>query len=259
VELRLRNPMPGQWTARVSAGFVGGIVPGTVPEHVDGVIKQSVVDLQQIQDIQGNPDFEAIKRVLVMRQMDIFNNGKFRPDSNVTREDFARTLALNVPLRQSLPAPPRFTDVSAALRPFAEAVAAFGSTLRDWNFVPQGVIAASGSTFNPTGKINRLDLAVAFVRSLGLDAEARAGANTVVMTGGQPLVDNNAIPAALRGYVQLAIDKGVMEAFPAELREIAPGQFVAVPGPRFEPNTFVTRAGLAAKLSKFAQRFAAGN
>ena len=72
-------------------------------------------------------------------------------------------------------------------------------------------------------------------------------------------MDNGQIPGALRGYVQLAIDKGVMEAFPAEVRQIGPGQYLALPGPRFEPNTLVTRAGLAVKLIGFSQRFAIGN
>jgi serine protease AprX len=164
-----------------------------------------------------------------------------------------------MPVRQTLGASPRFTDVSGSLAAIAEAVTANGSTLRDWNFAPKGVMSSSGSLFNPTGTVNRLDLAVAFVRALGLDTEAAALANSTVTSGGQPLIDNSDIPAAFRGYVQIAINRGVLEAFPAELREVAPGQFVAVPGPRFEPNTLVTRAVLAAKLSLFASAFAAGN
>jgi serine protease AprX len=120
-------------------------------------------------------------------------------------------------------------------------------------------MSASGSFFNPGGNVNRLDVAVAFVRALGLDTEAKGLANTAVTSGGQPLVDNTSIPPALRGYVQIALNRGLLEAFPAELRQVAPGQYVAVPGPRFEPNTVVTRAVLAAKLALFAQAFAAGN
>ena len=46
----------------------------------------------------------------------------------------------------------------------------------------------------------------------------------------------------MRGYVQIALDRGVLQALPAEVREIAPGQYQIVPGPRFEPNTVVKRA-----------------
>src|SRR5204863_2954415 len=123
---------------------------------------------------------------------------------------------LNVPLRQTLASTPRFTDVSGNLGAIAEAITAQGSTLRDYNFTPQGLVSANGATFNPNGLVSRLDVAVAFVRALGRDSEAIAKANTVVMVGGQPLSDNAEIPAALRGYVQLALDKGLFEAFPAE-------------------------------------------
>ena len=180
------------------------------------------------------------------------------PDALVTREDFARTLALNAPVRQLLAATPKFTDVSSDFRPFAEAVTARGSTLRDWDFTPHGLISASGSSFNPTAIVSRLVLAVALVRALGQDAQARALANSTVTSGGQPLIDNAQIPGELRGYVQIALDKGLLEAFPAEVREIAPGQFIALPGPRFEPNTTISRATLAIKVNIFVQRFITG-
>jgi hypothetical protein len=59
--------------------------------------------------------------------------------------------------------------------------------------------------------------------------------------------------------VQLAIDRGFLEVYPAEVRQIGPGQFIALPGPRVEPTNGLTRAALAAKVNAFAARFAAGN
>ena len=116
----------------------------------------------------------------------------------------------------------------------------------------------SGSSFNPAGSVNRLDLAVALVRALGHDHTARALANTTVMVNGVALTDNAQIPGSLRGYVQLAIDKGLVEAFPAEIRQTGPGQFTALPGPRFEPATTMTRATLASKLGKYRSLFVIG-
>jgi hypothetical protein len=55
--------------------------------------------------------------------------------------------------------------------------------------------------------------------------------------------------------MQIALDRGLLEAFPAEVRQN--GQII--PGPRFEPNTVITRAVLASKLAPFADAFAAGN
>jgi hypothetical protein len=97
------------------------------------------------------------------------------------------------------------------------------------------------------------------VRALGLDAEAKAKAGANVTSGGITLSDNSQIPASLRGYVQLAIDRGFLEVYPAEVRQIGPGQFIALPGPRVEPMNGLTRAALAAKVNAFAARFAAGN
>jgi len=72
------------------------------------------------------------------------------------------------------------------------------------------------------------------------------------------LTDNTQIPGPLRGYVQIAINKGLFEAFPAEVRQIAPGQFIVVPGPRFEPATTISRATLAVKLNTYRSLFTTG-
>jgi serine protease AprX len=167
-------------------------------------------------------------------------------------------LALDTDLRQSLAASPKFTDVSGDLAKIAEAVTAKGSTLRDYDFVPTGMMSYTGTSFNPTGSVNRLDLAVALVKALGHDAEARALANTNVTSEGTTLSDNAQIPGSLRGYVQVALNLGLFEAFPAEVRQIAPGVYQAIPGPRFEPATVVTRAQLAQKLNGFRRLFTTG-
>jgi serine protease AprX len=161
-------------------------------------------------------------------------------------------------LRQSVGAAPKFGDVSGDLASFAEAITANGSTLRDFDFTPKGMMTASGSTFNPGGLASRLDIAVALIKALGHDAQARSLAGSNVTYQGTVLSDNAQIPSSLRGYVQLAIDKGIFEAFPAEVRQIAPGQFVAIPGPRFEPSSSVTRADLANRLLKYRTLFTTG-
>lgn len=266
-ETVVKNPVPGEWIVEVrglrglAAAPVSSPVGVAVPERVDGLIKQAVVTMEEPVDIHGNAAEQAIRYALSNRMLDTFADNTFRPETTVTREDFARALALNMPLRQTLAPSAKFMDVSADFEPIAEAITAKGATLRDWDFTPQGLLSASGSTFSPTATISRLDLAVAFVRALGLDAEAKAKANTPVMdpTSGQPVIENAQIPGPLHGYVQIAIDKGFLEVYQAEVRQIAPGQFQAIPGPRVEPSGSVTRAQLAAKLNLFAQRFVAGN
>lgn len=264
-EIVVHDPEPGTWTIEIrgargltAAQQVSSPIQAAAPGPVDGNVTQTRFILPVIADIQGHAQQTQIETALKSRLIDTFADGSFRPNSSVTRADLARSLALNTSLRQVLGTTPRFTDVSGDLRSVAEYLTANGSTNRDFDFAPTGLMSVTGSTFKPNVNASRLDLAVAFVKAIGRDAEARALANTNVTSGGAVITDNTQIPGALRGYVQIALDKGLLEAFPAEIRQVAPGQFIAVPGPRFEPASSLTRATLAAKLLLYRQVFTTG-
>jgi serine protease AprX len=145
--------------------------------------------------------------------------------------EMARALMFGARVMQYIPNQPSFTDIAAST---PEALVA--------ESLKREGLMGTGATFGPAVNVNRLEEAVALVRALRLTAQAEALKNTDVKFNGQTLVDNAKIPGALRGYVQLAIDKGLMEAFQAELRQIGPTQYLALPGPRFEPDRTVTRA-----------------
>jgi serine protease AprX len=151
--------------------------------------------------------------------------------------------------------------VPASLAPLAEAVTASGSTLRDWNFAPAGMVAASGSTFNPAANVTRLEMAVALVRALGLDADAKSKAGSVVTVqyNGQTIVlsDNADIPTASRGYVQDALDRGLLQAFFS--LEQGPFDFQPTLKARVKPADPATRAFMAYALDHFQQHFTSGN
>ncbi len=264
-EITIQNPEAGTWTLEVRGARgltavqqAASPVQIASPGPVDGTVNQVKYVLPTIPDIQGHPKQTAIEFALKNRFLDVYANGMFCPDSTVTREDLARSLVFNTPLRQSIAASAKFGDATGDLTRIAEAVTAKGSTLRDYNFVPFGMMSFSGNLFNPSGTVNRLDLAVALVRALGHDAEAVALAGSTVTSGGTPLSDNAQIPASLRGYVQIAINNGMFEAFPAEIRQIGPGQYQAIPGPRFEPATNVKRADLAVRLNTYRGLFSTG-
>lgn len=264
-QITVDNPEAGTWTMEVrgargltAAPQASSPIQAALPGPVDGTVTQVKYVLPQIEDVPGNPLQTDIEFALKNRLMDIYADGKFHPDEFVTREDLARSLALNSALRQSLSASPKFGDVSGDLSRIAEAVTANGSTLRDYDFVPGGTMSASGNIFDPSASAARLNLAVAFVRALGHDREARALANTDVTFEGSVLSDNAQIPGALRGYVQIAINKGLFEAYPAGIVQIAPGQYQAMPGPRFEPDSAITRAVMAQKLNKYYLLFNIG-
>ncbi len=265
-EVVVQNPEAGTWTLEVRGARSLAAAPQASsptqlasPGPVDGNVVQVKYILPGIPDIAGHTQQTEIEAALKNRVIDTYADGTFRPEQTVTREDLARSLALNTPLRQSIGGVPKFTDVSGDLLRIAEAVTAKGSTLRGYDFAPSGMMSFSGTSFNPAGSVNRLDLAVALVRALGRDAEARGMANSTVTYNGAALSDNAQIAPALRGYVQIALNLGLFEAFAAEVIQIAPGQFQVLPGPRFEPNTAVKRSTLAAKLNQYRQLFATGS
>ncbi len=264
-EITVQNPQPGTWTLEVrgargltAAEGVSSPIQLAAPGPVDGTVTQVRYILPSIADVSGHPMQAQIEAAIKSRLIDTYADGTFKPDQIVTRADLASSLILNTSVRQSLGAAPKFIDAGGDFRNIAEALTAKGSTLRDYDFAPNGLISFSGSAFNPNGTVNRLDLAVAFVRALGHDAEARALANSTVTFNGTPLSDNSQIPASLRGYVQIAINNNLFEAFPAEVRNLGNGQFEVLPGPRFEPNTTITRATLAGKLVAYRQLFTTG-
>jgi serine protease AprX len=264
-ELTVQNPEAGTWTVEFKGACGLAAVPQVCspqqlasPGPIDGNVTQIKYILPNIPDIEGHSQKSDIVFALKNRLIDIYADGNFYPDQAVTREDLARSLALNTHLRQSIASTPKFTDVSGELLRIAEAVTAKGSTLKDGNFVSTGMMSASGSLFNPAGSVNRLDLAVALVKALGHDAQARGLANTTVTNSeGKALSDNIHIPGNLRGYVQVALNLGLFETYKEEV--IQNGNTITViPGPRFEPTSTVNRANLAVKLSKFRTLFSTG-
>ena len=259
------DPIPGTWRLEVrgatglsSAPQASSPTQIASPGPVDGNITQIKYILPTITDIQGHPLQTDIEAALRSRLIDTYPDGKFRPDQTVTRKDFATTLALDTEIRQILGGTPKFSDVSGDLERIAEAVTAKGSTLRDYDFTPTGMMSYSGNLFNPKGSVSRLDLAVALVKATGHDIEARALAGTNVTYQGTVLTDNGQIPSALRGYVQVALNTGLMDALPAQVIETSPGHFQTYPGPRFEPSTVLTRAILARSLNTFRRLYTTG-
>jgi serine protease AprX len=259
-EVVVKNPIPGQWLLEVRGVRGLAALPevslptsgAALPGPVDGSITQQVYILPAIADIQGDPAQAEIELVLKNRMMDVMSDGQFHPAYPVTRGDFAKALVFNTALRQSLGDSPRYDD-AGSIAAVAEAVGANGSTLRDYDFVPSGMMTSSGSSFFPDTPVSRLDVAVTLVKALGLDAAARARAGTDVTAtfNGQAVVvsDESGIPSALRGYVQLALDRGILSA-----------AFTSAPlAATVSPAGTVTRSALAFAIDRYRQAFAAGN
>jgi serine protease AprX len=225
--IKLEFPPAGSYTATVSAS----IQPVDQPYRL--VITHFTYDPNQISDLAWLDAATRIKALrLVYDRVMSADNGVFRPNDSLNRIEMGRAIMFGARVMQYLPQQASFSDVTPG-----SPDALIAESLKR-----EGIMGLDGATFGATLSVTRLDEAVALVRALRLDSQARALANSNVTVNGQVLVDNKIIPGALRGYVQIAIDRGVMQAFPAELRQIGPGQFEALPGPRFEPDSVVKRA-----------------
>lgn len=113
---------------------------------------------------------------------------------------------------QYIPASPSFTDVSdATTSDFAEgAQSLFPDAVR-------------GGAFRPDAVVTRLTAAIVLVRAAGLRAEAESQAGATL-----PYTDTANIPYSQRGYVQVAVSRGLMTS-----------------GQQFNPYGTFTRADLA--------------
>ena len=151
------------------------------------------------------------------------DGGSFSPEAELTRMELGRALMFGARVPQFIPNQPSFSDVAVGTP----------DALVAESLKREGVMGVGGGAFGPNASVSRVEQAVALVRALRMDAQAKAKANTAVKdsTTGQNLIDNGEIPPALRGYVQIAIDKGFLEAFRRRSSRLAEG-FVAKPPAR---------------------------
>ncbi len=254
--LKIMAPTPGVWTAEArgargvsSAPQASSPVAAAFPDTVNFSVDRAHYALGNVYDIAGHPHEPAIRAALSYRYMDVGAGGNFSPEVPVTRLDFAYALADNTPLRQAT-GPVATGDVETELRPLVRAVVAKGSTLRHFDFKIDGLLGVtSGGNFNAYDPLTRLDLAIALVRALGKDADARALDGTVVTTKDSAgntvaVADLLQLPADKRGYAQLALTNGF----------VAP-QFNEFGAPLFDLSGPITRAELAEALVAFRDFF----
>lgn len=257
------SPIPGVWTAEIRGLRYDEANPtngAALPATVDGTIRfKKVGAITGLADVSGHPAEAAIKVCVGERLMDGYSTGYFKPDQLLCRAELANYLTMGSAVRQSLPlnGGSTFSDVSAVTRPFAEAVAARGASLRDLSYLQQGVMRTSGSSFNPGGSVSRLDIAYSLVQSLGLESNAKAGAGAdlTVRYGTQRIAveDSSDVPSDLRGYAQLALDLNILNA-----------TFYSTQGPfdlqptihaKLEPSKKITRGTYAVYVSRFLSAF----
>jgi serine protease AprX len=202
----LNAPPAGVWRMTVR-NTLGGLA--ATPQQFAGVLEVARAEYAPVKDIGT---LAAAERAAVYQNIRSFvmspTGQKFRPAQAVTRGELAEALVLGARVPQYVPAAPTYRDVhSAGTLIFVESV----------QNAPQGALfmdVERGGSFSPNDAANRLTAAVALVRAAGLQGEAES-AQTLPLTS---LLDGNLIPTALRGYVRVAIARGLLSASNSNFR-----------------------------------------
>ena len=250
---------PGTWQVLVrgTCGLSGTVTVSVCTEGVDtnGAGAPTIVDVfvktvdilrfEGLPDVAGHARQADIERAVVSQLVDSRANRRFQPDAALTRIELADYVSLTPGLRQFLPLSglPTFRDLAASEVAEAEAASAAGGMLLDPSFVARPVLETSGTKFKPSAKVDRLQLAYTLVQALGLQelAEEHAGP---VMYDGRVVADLGGVPASLLGYVQLALDRGLIEPVVTDTSVL------------FKPAATVTRAEYASAALAAAAAYA---
>lgn len=219
----LRMPSAGTWRARVN-NILGPMATG---QSFTGIMEVTRVGYAPLRDVDGlSPEARSdIHQALRTFVMTPYGNN-FRPSFAVSRAELAAALVMGARVPQYLPVSSGYTDVAdSGLSLFVESVQA----------APGGALfinTPAGGAFRPLEAADRLTAAVALVRAAGLRSEAEAKNSAPLL-----LTDASAIPASLRGYVAVAMARGLVTA----------------DGGSFRPRSALTRAELARALSSFSK------
>lgn len=250
--VQVTSPMAGKWTVKLEG--LNGI---SLDETISGEITfKRAAGFTGLDDIAGHPAESAIKMGVSERLVDSYSDQNFRPDDYLKRMDLAKYVVMGSGVRQYLPlsGAASFKDVKSEDVAFAESVVAKGAALRDVAFNGKGVILPTADgKFSPNETVSRAELAYTLVQNLGLQAEAEARNNDTltVQYGDQrvAVADASDVPSHLRGYVQLALDLNILNAY----FNVTQGPYDLQPNvtATFKPTNKVTRADFAVAITRY--------
>ncbi len=253
------SPASGNWIVELRGlrGTAANPTHGAaLPERVNGLVTLVKENgFSGLNDIAGHPAEASIKLAVIERLVDGYSDGTYKPEKVLKRIELADYLMMGEAIRQYLPASGMrsFADVKSRQLLLVESVTARGAALRDRFHAFRGVmLPAQNGTFSPNGEVKRVDVAYSTVQSLGLEKEALARVGTQVTVQYQdqriPIDDASAIPPGFEGYVQLALDLNLINAF----FSLQQGPFDLKPTIRatFKPLADVTRGEFAVIVTR---------
>ena len=196
--LVLTEPVAGLWTAQISH-TIGAVA---TPQAFNGALALTRVEYAPLRDLEGLSPNQRAEIYQTLRSFVMWPLGnQFRPELGVSRWELALVLLLGGRVPQYLPAQPNYQDANDAATqlPVESVQAAPGGKL-----FPD---AEPGGRFKPNERANRLSAAIALVRAAGLRGEAESSANLPL-----PITDAAQVPPALRGYISVALKRGLLTA-----------------------------------------------
>jgi serine protease AprX len=217
----VKNPTPGTWRVKLTQTILG------TPQAFIGTLETTHAEYPPLSDISGLTTAQKVDVYQNLRSFVMATSGNnFRPQFTVSRYDLASALVVGGRVPQYMAGAPRFTDVTNRVtRNMVESVqsAPGGPLFTD---------APLGGAFRPNDRATRLTTAIALVRAAGLRSQAESLAGTSL-----PVTDAVSIPSSLRGYVKVALDRGLMTA----------------DGSVFRPNDALKRFELAKAMAGMAR------
>ncbi|GHA78370.1 hypothetical protein GCM10007389_35580 [Pontibacter akesuensis] len=246
----IASPEAGTWTAEIS-----GLNGVAFPEKISGVInKMTAAGTSGLNDIAGHPAEASIKMAVSSRLADGLAGGGYKPDELLKRIDMADYLMMGEGIRQFLPVNGAFTMTDVRDRNLlVESIVAKGGALRDQEHKFNGImLPAAPGKFAPTGKVSRAEVAYSLVQALGLQnfAVERNGKTPTVAVDGKsyPIEDAKDIPAGLEGYVSVALELNLINAY----YSVTQGPYDLQPTlhATFKPLQDVTRADFAVIITR---------
>jgi serine protease AprX len=220
--LILTAPSAGTWRARVASSIGSGSVTSQSYTGVLQVVRARYPTITDIGPLDANSVAEIYQnfRGLVMSPI----GQRFRPSFGITRAGLATAMVMGGRVPQYLPAHSSYADVrDRASMLFVESAQA----------APSGALFPSitaGGNFQPDAAVDRLTAVVALVRAAGLRQQAETGTYALTYT------DAASIPTALRGYVAVAVQNGL----------------IGTTGTTFNPQGSFTRLDLSHAMARLA-------
>jgi serine protease AprX len=214
-------------------------------------------------DVAGHSQQVAIETAVLERLMDGRSATSFAPDAMLNRQELAKNLVMGASVRQhrSLDneADISLSGVNTRYRIFAESVAMPGAALKDakQQFGPVMMVNNNGD-FQGEAAVTRVDLAYSLVQVIGKSQEALDLGDeheiTINYNGESIMIaDQNDIADNMRGYVQIALNEGLLGV----RYSLEQGQFDLQPklAAAFNPENGITRASYAVIANKIDEMY----